>query len=147
MQFEGEAMPRYERLTNFIPALKGEMGEWVADTQSKGTADDPIHLPFVAYGEVALALEREIYAFAETDEGSKSRSYNRVLESNGLGSGASLDEADLAALDGVCVVAMMLCVIRMDRFCEGNYLHYLQSGFFSRCLNRLAELDGAERAS
>ena len=48
---------------------------------------------------------------------------------------------DLQKLDGRTVMAMIVSVIRTDRFCDGLYLEFLDSGFFVRCLKRLKEID------
>ena len=50
----------YENLTSILPQFSdGETyGKWIVDRTSKGTLDDPIHLPFVNYGSAVLELER-----------------------------------------------------------------------------------------
>ena len=49
--------------------------------------------------------------------------------------------ADVSSLDGRTVMAMILGVIRADRFCEGALLAFLEDGIISKWLSRLYSLD------
>lgn len=42
----------YESLTELIPELDSayEYGTWVVDRKHRGTANDPIHFPYVSFG-------------------------------------------------------------------------------------------------
>lgn len=136
-------MSKYQSLTCFLPLMGAEeYGTWIYDRESTGTVDDPITMPWVDYGEVADGLREAIVEFVRSPEGAKSHQYNDVLEANGLSwSAKAIFGADLSELDGVCVVAMMLAILRADRFVEGVYLDALESGWYTKCLQRLEELD------
>ena len=53
----------YESLTELIPELDSayEYGTWVVDRKHKGTANDPIHFPYVSFGPVMWDFDRCVY--------------------------------------------------------------------------------------
>ncbi|WP_448983008.1 DUF6508 domain-containing protein [Olsenella uli] len=134
----------YERLTRLLPEFGGdnEYGEWVIDRKSKGTANDPIQMPFVDYGGTVGSLMREIYAFEEEHPEYGLNRYNDILADSGIDwSTESMTEADVARLDGKGVTALILGAVRADRFCEGALLEFCENGCMARWLGRLKELD------
>lgn len=50
-------------------------------------------------------------------------------------------EADPSNLDSRCTLALILTIIRSDRFCEGLLLSYLDNGKMLSWMKRLEELD------
>lgn len=137
---------RYSALTGFIPLLQdGNQGEWVVDKESKGTIDDPTQMPFVGYYRDASRFMDAVYEFVDANEDEGYRNYAAILEENGLEWGAdSLRNADVSCLDGRCVVAMILSILRAERFCDGAYLDFLENGCIVKWLARLQEIDGEE---
>ena len=50
--------------------------------------------------------------------------------------------ADVAKCDARCTLAMILYVVRGDRFCEGFLLRHLENGSMLEWMKRLEEIDG-----
>lgn len=138
--------PVFESLTRFIPMLEQthEYGRVIFDKEHKGTADDPMQWPFVAYSEAVYALEKAIYAFQEAHPGFGLNRYGDILEKNGLEwDNRSMAEADPSELDGQAVMALLMGAIRAERFCDGALLDFCESGSIGRWLARLREIDEA----
>lgn len=68
--------------------------------------------------------------------------YREVLESYGLPDEESMLAADVSELDARCALAMILYVVRGDRFCEGFLLRHLENGAMLKWMKRLKEIDG-----
>ena len=134
----------YENLTRLLPEFGNskEYGEWIIDRESKGTVDDPIHMPYVDYDDTVESLLREIYAFEEAHPEYGLNRYNDILAANGIDWGTeSMTDADVSALDGRAVTAIILGAVRADRFCEGALLEFCENGCMARWLRRLKEID------
>ena len=68
--------------------------------------------------------------------------YRNILNEAGIEWSADpMRNADVSSLDGRTVMAMILGVIRADRFCEGALLAFLEDGIISKWLSRLYSLD------
>ena len=133
----------YESLTQLIPKLtEGEYAAWIKDNKSKGTMDDPIHMPFVDYSPAVIKLIKAVYAFKDEHPDFELTKYEEILNSNGLEwSWESMSEADVSNADGRLVMALLLGAIRADRFSEGTLLGFLEEGSVLRWLKRLKEID------
>lgn len=137
-------MRRFEKITGVIPVLEGEEGhgEWIVDTEHRGTPDDPVHMPFVGYGRAGEMLIEAVHECVEDlGEEMDVHDYMGVLESYGLHGEDDIQAVDASACDAKCTLAMILAIVRQDRFCEGLLLHYLESGKMLEWMKRLAELD------
>ena len=133
----------YESLTVFLEPLQNESsGEWIVDKTSKGTTDDPIQMPFVAFSKNNHRFIEAVYAFEDEHPDLGLKRYSDILEENGLSwSSKSMETTDVSLLDGRCVVALILGSIRFDRFCEGYLKDMIDSGFVAKWLFRLKEID------
>lgn len=136
-------MKRFEKITRLIPLLEDEdaHGEWIIDRTSKGTPDDPIQFPFVGYSRAADELIVAVHECVEDNEDLDVRDYRGVLDSYGLTDEDAMLEADPSNLDSRCTLALILTIIRSDRFCEGLLLSYLDNGKMLSWMKRLEELD------
>lgn len=126
---------QYERITKYLEILDTRTsGEWIEDTTSKGTKDDPIHLPWVSYSsEVDSFVQVFFDEFADID-------YWNNLEKRGL----ALDDLatlDISDFDGDGICTLITAVIRGDRFCEGILKEYIDNGVITRWLKRLLVID------
>ena len=132
----------YESLTRMIPGLIEEYGTLIVDNESKGTMDDPIHMPFVDYSPAVTELMKAVYAFKAEHPDFELTKYEEILNSNGLKwSWESMSEADVSNADGRLVMALLLGAIRADRFSEGTLLRFCEDGSVLRWLKRLQEID------
>lgn len=136
-------MKRFEKITKLIPLLEAEEthGEWIIDREHKGTLDDPIHLPFVGYGRAAHELIKMVHECVDDNENLDVRDYRGVLDSYGLPDEESVLAADISKCDARCTLAMILTIVRGDRFCEGLLLSYLDNGMMLKWIKRLKEID------
>lgn len=137
-------MTRFERITGVIPVLEGEgkHGDWIVDAEHRGTPDDPVQMPFVGYGKAGEMLIEAVHKCVEDlGEEMGMHDYMGVLESYGLHGEDDIQAVDASACDAKCTLAMILAIVRQDRFCEGLLLHYLESGKMLGWMKRLAELD------
>ncbi len=73
------------------------------------------------------------------------KNYKRILAESGIAwDMKSMTEADVSGLDGRAVVALLLGAVRMERFCDGALLGFLENGSVGKWLARLGELDGGK---
>ena len=134
----------FESLTKHLPAIeKAEgFGNWIVDRESKGTMDDPIHMPYVNYGTTVMGIEQAIYAFVDEHPEYELNRYSDILERNGLEwDGRVMSEADVSELNGQAVMALLLGAVRAERFCDGALLGFFEDGSVKRWLLRLREID------
>jgi len=133
----------YERLTKHIPNLhEGGFGEWVIDTQNDGSAEYPIHLPYVDYSDGVLSFLHDFSQFMTDHREIDLSVYQNILEENGIKwDFESMNNVDVSSLGGICVLGLILGAIRTDRFSEGAFLHFLESGAIVRWLERLKAID------
>ncbi|MCR5593348.1 MAG: DUF6508 domain-containing protein, partial [Saccharofermentans sp.] len=54
---------------------------------------------------------------------------------------------DVSKLDGLTVVALMLTIVREDRFCEGLLLDFCKNGCMTKWLKRLKKIDDYDNVS
>ena len=134
----------FESLTRFIPLLdrEGDFGAWVIDHEHAGTVDDPISLPFVEYSRTVSALESSVMSFVDNHPELCLTRYADILERAGLDwESESMEGADVSALDGKTVMALLVGAVRAERFCDGALLGFLESGCIGRWLRRLRQID------
>ena len=133
----------YEALTKYLNVIPSdEIGTWIIDTKSKGTADDPKRMPFVHYSEMAMAFIQDVHSFFDTYDGFELMKYREVLEANNIVLKDDLfTDEYVSTLDGKLVVALIVSVVRGERFCDGLLHAYFKNGTIEKWLKRLAELD------
>ncbi|MCI7504474.1 MAG: DUF6508 domain-containing protein [Coriobacteriaceae bacterium] len=138
-------LKKFKKITDIIPILESEEehGKWIVDTEHKGTQNNPIQLPFVEYSKAASMLIYAVYDCLNDLRGEMNmRNYVGVLEDNGLKNGEDILAVDSSRCDAKCTLAMILMIIRQDRFSEGLLLDYLENGKMLEWMKRLAEIDG-----
>ncbi len=137
-------MNKYDSLTKYLPLLEDDnFGTWIIDRENDGTPEHPIHMPFVNYSEMVHRFIRDVYDFNEKNKDFALNRYGEILERNGLEWGSqSMSEADVSVLDGQCVMALIMGVVRAERFCDGALLASFKDGSIKKWLERLKELDG-----
>lgn len=137
----------YESLTAFTPTPdgSGNHGEAIVDGKHKGTPDDPIQWPFVAYASSVIELEQALYTFHDQHPDFELTRYRDILERNGLSwDMRSMTEADVSTLDGQAVMALLMGAVRAERFCDGTLIDFCESGCIAKWLYRLREIDDQE---
>ena len=133
----------YESLTTLLPSLRtGPYGTWIVDHKNDGSPEHPIQMPFVNYHPAALELQKAIYRFVEAHEEMGLRRYADILEEAGIKwASQPMQKADVSDLDGRTVMALLVGILRAERFSEGAYLDFCEGGIVQRWLARLEEID------
>lgn len=133
----------YESLTALLPRLQGaEYGKLIIDNKNDGSPEHPIRFPFVAYAPVVDELVKTIYQFVEDHAEMDLRSYKDILEAAGIEWGANaMENADVSLLDGRTVMALLVGILRADRFVDGTLLEFCKNGAIEKWLMRLRKID------
>lgn len=133
----------YKALTDYLPEIQHRnYGEWVVDRESKGTVEDPIQMPYVSYSRMVRRFQNDVYDFMENHPEYELHNYQKILEAHNIQWGTkSMQTADVTALDGRCVLALLTGAVRAERFSEGALLNFFESGTIEKWLLRLKEID------
>lgn len=132
-------MSQFESLTKYIPMLQEDrIGEWVIDQENDGTAERPIQMPFVHYSETVRHFIEDVYTFAEQHQELELIRYREILKENGIEGGLNdIENVELSNLNEQCVLALIMGVVRTERFCDGAILSSFKSGAMLKYLERL----------
>lgn len=138
-------MKKYSVLTKYINLLENDnVGEWICDKENDGSAERPMHVPFVIYSITVHKLADDIYKFAKESDEIVPSKYADILNANGIKWGYdSMMKADASELDAQCILALLIASLRAERFCDGALLEFIKNGAVIRWLKRLQELDEA----
>ena len=133
----------FETLTKYLPLFReAQFGEWIIDRENDGSPEHPMQFPYVDYSRAASDFVDEVYRFVEDNRSMDLYRYRDILNEAGIEWSADpMRNTDGSSLDGRTVMAMVLGVIRADRFCEGALLAFLEDGIISKWLSRLYGLD------
>lgn len=133
----------YDTLIGFIDKLKDDLiGEWIIDRENDGTMEHPIQMPFVEYSAVVRAFEKAVYVFDEEHPEFELNRYGEILKQYDIDWGVdSMSSADVSALDGQAVMALLIGAVRAERFCDGALNTFFKNGSIERWLLRLKEID------
>lgn len=136
-------MNEFDLLTKYIPLLRRErLGEWVIDKENDGTAEHPIQMPFVNYSETVRRFIEDVYTFAEQHQEMELTRYSEILKENGIEGGMNdLVNVDTSNVNAQCVLALIMGVLRAERFCEGVILDFFTNGTIVKWLERLERLE------
>ena len=136
----------FEELTAYIPKLQdNHYGEWIVDRENDGTPEHPIQFPFVAYRHVIKEFTDTVYRFIDEHKDMELSHYGEILSIAGIEWGSkSMENADVADLDGRTILALIVGAIRAERFCDGALLGFFESGCIRKWLLRLQEIDSSQ---
>ncbi len=136
-------LSQFEILTNYIPLLQGnDIGEWVIDQENDGTAEHPIQMPYVNYSETVRRFIEDFYTFAEQHQEMELTRYSEILKENGIEGGTNdMENVDISNVNAQCVLALIMGVLRAERFCEGVILDFFTNGTIVKWLERLERLE------
>lgn len=133
----------HKNLTAYLSMFEDDsFGRWIVDTESRGTADDPIQMPYVSYSRAVEQFVDDVYAFADEHQEYDLYRYNIILAENGIEwSSESMCEKDVSTLGGKCTVALIMGAVRAERFVDGALLDFFRTGTITKWLRRLQEID------
>ena len=132
-------MQNFHLLTRYLPILENDpIGEWMVLNH-----DDPLGDSFTPsiflYSPAVDKFIADVYHFAAVCPEFHMRKHVQTLQNNNI---TSVFDADASALDAHCILAMIMHVIRGERFREGYLADALQNGHMKSWLERLTELEG-----
>lgn len=132
-------MSQFESLTKYIQMLREDhFGEWVIDQENDGTDERPIQMPFVNYSETVCHFIDDVYTFAEHHQEMELTRYREILTENGIeGIPNDMENVDISNLNAQCVLALIMGVVRAERFCDGAIFNFFKNGTMLKCLERL----------
>ncbi|MDM5319177.1 DUF6508 domain-containing protein [Bacillus pumilus] len=132
-------LSQFKVLTNYISMLQGDdIGEWVIDQENDGTAEHPIQMPYVNHSETVCRFIEDVYTFAEQHQEMELTRYSEILKENGIEGGTNdMENVDISNLNAQCVLALIMGVVRAERFCDGVILDFFKIGNMLKCLERL----------
>ena len=133
-------MKRYESLTKYLNAIDlDDIGtvETIRrkDGESKG-------LPYIKYTGMVYLFIDDVYDFSNKNKDLGLDRYDLILSEYGIEKGGiPLDEVDVSKMEGRGVIALIMAVVRAERFSEGTLYATFKKGVMSRWLKRLKEID------
>lgn len=123
----------YESVTKFLPML-----------ESMSEFGDVVNPFYVSYNGMVLRFMDEVNRVLDRQPDLGFFDYLGLLHAKLLD--APIDVVDPADYDARTVMAMIIYVVRQEKFGEGLMLHSLNHGLIQRWLRRLVQIDD-ERAS
>ena len=131
-------MSKYSELTYFLCRLNDNIGEWKFDNTHKGTQEDPIHIPFPIYSETVLEFVHAVYDYNRNHPECEMKKYPEILDEREI---KNIFAADIDSLDEKGALALLMCIVDKERFCDGLVYNNLKEGRIQALLERLKELD------
>ena len=131
-------MDKFKKLIDVLDSIDNtEYGKCISDIDHEGTIEDPIPFPHINYSKAVHEFVDAVYDFHENNPEYGLDHYGRIMEENGVRDIAS---SDIESLDLQVVMALLMWVVRGERFCDGHILANLKEGNIQRLLRRLSEL-------
>ena len=138
-------MTEFDKIIALIEPLKQDsFGKWHGGVEDKKPEDASFQIPFVAYTQAAHNLISEIQDFVDQNPDYELKRYEIILgERNIEFSQEAFNKVELDKLDAQGVMAILVGLMRAERFCDGIFLKNLQSGFIVKCIQRLETISKA----
>ena len=105
----------------------------------KGTIEDPIPFPHIEYSETVRKLIKAIYNFHKANPDYDLFNYMVILNCNGY-TDINVHTVDVSKMDDRCLMALLMALVRGERFHDGLILQALEDGDVQRWLARLREI-------
>ncbi len=126
----------YHNLISYIDRFAdGDYGEW-SNPKEKDTSETQYILPYFIHSNKTIAFVKEIYRVSK-ELGIKN--YKDVMKKNGID--CKFEDIDFSKLNSEGIIAILLFVVRGDRFVEGMLEGWLESGRINKLLEKLKELE------
>lgn len=121
---------KFDKLINLLGLLeKDSIGEWIIDKEHKGTEDNLIHMPYPRYTEVVGELIAAVYEFEHENPEYELTHYGELLKERGIEwSFRSMENADISNMDAQGIMALLMGMVRGERFCDGAIMGMIKSG-------------------
>ncbi len=127
----------YEKLISYLPSLnEGKHAEWMSGKKNGSL------FGFVMHDRIAEGIMREVYRIVDRYPQLELNRYQEILEKNGIRwKHSEMETVDVSKWDDQGVMALLLGIIRADRFSEGVYKEFLDNGCIRRWIERLKEIE------
>lgn len=136
------ANTKFDKLIGLLEPLESDsVGEWIIDKEHKGTEDDPKHFPYPMYTEVVNELIEVVNEFEHENPEYELTKYGELLKERALEWGQrSMENADVSNMDAQGIMALLMGMVRGERFCDGAIMGMIKSEAVKKWLLRLQEL-------
>lgn len=136
-------MGEFDALTNYTPLLRNDrIGEWISNEDIKQKESGTIITSFVNYTETVNGFIYEFYKFSDENLDLEMRNYRVILKQYGFDLNfSSVTNEDISEMNSKRVLAMIMGMIREERYIEGALLRYFQNGKMLSLLERLDKLE------
>ena len=135
----------FETLTSILPQLENGPFATVPEQTGDGSPENPFIMLHYEYSDAVDRLINESMFFVSSHEDMKLYDYAEIMHAAGIQlEGTALKKVDVSSLDGKTVMAMIVAVVRAERFCDGVLLDFCEDGCIQRWLERLKEIDETE---
>lgn len=140
-------MSEFDKLIALLESLQdNNYGHWVMDNEHTGTQNNPIRPPYLSYSKVVFDLIDAVYDFSKNNPDYNLGHYNKLLEERGLEwNHQSVKSADVYDMDAQGVMALLMALVRGERFCEGSISSALRKGIVQKWLFRLKQISEEEQ--
>ncbi len=136
-------METFKLLTRHLPILKEDsIGEWMNINHDDDSQSDSFVPPFFVYSPAVEKFIADVYHFAAMCPEFHMKKHTQILQENNI---TSVFEADSSGLEARCILAMIMHVVRGERFREGYLADALQNGHMQTWLERLTELENVKK--
>ncbi len=132
-------MNKFEELMGLLELLQNDnYGEWVFETERN-------QMPYITYSDTVHKLIQAVYNFSDNNPDYDLTNYDKILEDRGLKwSHQILESADVSDMDAQGVMAILMGLVRGERFCSGAILTSLRKGVVQKWLQRLKQISEQE---
>lgn len=139
-------MSKYSVLFKYIDLLSNDLfGNWVVDTVSAGTIEEPIQLPHVLYSHTVNEFIRDVYSCWEN---SGLEDYIQLLNSHDIEwDSESMRNANVGELPSEVILALLLGAVRAEKFCDGALLGFLKDDTIQKWLGALKAKESENKMS
>ena len=129
----------FASLTSHLEKLRNvDFGHIHSEMGHKGTMDDPIPMPYPVYTEPVNQFIKAVYEFDDKNPKYNLKNYMEIMEKKGI---QSIDNLKAEELDEEAALAVLMCIVRQERFCDGLILSNLENGTIQNLLQRLKRID------
>lgn len=135
---------KFASLTKYIKDIEElkRYGDWMFDNKGTGTIENPIQFPHLKYDELINNFVEDFYKFSDSNPEYELTNYQSILKENNMEWNLkSISTIDPLLLDSKCILALIMGVIRIERFSEGSLLWFFKDGCMVKWLKRLSTYD------
>ena len=105
----------------------------------------PLETPYYKYTDMVYLFMKDVYDFSDKNKDFGLDRYDLILSEYRIERGGiPLDSVDVSKMDGRGVMALIMAVVRAERFSEGTLHAAFKKGIMRKWLERLKEIDSIQ---